>query len=285
MKEDFNFEDVENMEYPEKRKLQKVILIVTEEIKRICEKNNIKYSMDSGSMLGAIRHKGFIPWDDDFDFSMMREEYEKFIKACEVDLDTSKFFLQTGVTEEKYAFEFAKIQLKDTEIIEDFSKNVDIHHGIFVDIFPVDMLPEGNFKRKIFKLKNHILKNMVWVKCGYGTPEHFKKVSYKVLRIIVAPFSINQIKKMRHMFITSHNNRRSIDKRCFISDYPRSFRTYDLWDELVMYPFENSSYLGFKDYNRYLSNLYGDYMTLPPTEKRLIHSDYTVNYGIYKNIN
>ena len=126
-----------------KKKLQTAILMIAKEIVRLCDENNIPYFINGGTQLGAIRHKGFIPWDDDFDIGMRRADYEKFLKVCEEQLDHNKYFLQTEDTEKNYAFYFAKIQLKGTSIIEDFSKNVQIEHGIFVDIFPYDNIPDN----------------------------------------------------------------------------------------------------------------------------------------------
>ena len=126
-----------------KKKLQTAILMIAKEIVRLCDENNIPYFINGGTQLGAVRHKGFIPWDDDFDIGMRRADYEKFLKVCEEQLDHNKYFLQTEDTEKNYDFYFAKIQLKVTSIIEDFSKNVQIEHGIFVDIFPYDNIPDN----------------------------------------------------------------------------------------------------------------------------------------------
>ena len=93
----------------EKRKLQRAILSIAVEIKRICELYNIPYFINSGTQLGAVRHRGFIPWDDDFDIGMKRKDYEHFLKICDRELDKSKYFLQTEDTEPYYAFCFGKI--------------------------------------------------------------------------------------------------------------------------------------------------------------------------------
>ena len=156
----------------ETQKIQKLILYIANEVIRICDKNDIPYNITAGTLLGAVRHKGFIPWDDDFDFAMTRNDYERFLKACKKDLNTDIFFLQTAETDRNFAYSMAKLQLLGTEIIEDFSIGVDIHHGIFVDIFPYDKLPDGDVKRKKFLKKNHLLKTMLWIKCGYGVKEH-----------------------------------------------------------------------------------------------------------------
>lgn len=133
----------------EKHRLQGVILIIAREIDRICRDNNIKYFMDGGTQLGAVRHNGFIPWDDDFDIGMRRSEFERFVDVCRISLDSKQFYLET-VEDEGYGFSFAKIHLNNTEIVEDFSKNAKAHHGIFVDIFPYDNIPDASLNRKFF---------------------------------------------------------------------------------------------------------------------------------------
>lgn len=267
------------MEYTDEKRLQKVILIIAEEIVRICKKNNIPYSIDYGTLLGAMRHKGFIPWDDDFDISMPRDSYEKFIKACDKDLDKEKFFLQTSDSEPLYALTFGKLQLLGTEIVEDFSSKVDMHHGIFVDIVPVDILPEGKLTRKFFLLKNLVLKDMVYAKCGCATDSDKKKLTYKASKILSAPFSLKFLKKWRYNFITKYNDCGGYDG--FNSDYPRYVCDIRTYKNLKEYPFEDTSFLGFPNADKYLTGIYGNYMELPPVEKRRKHSQYKVDFGKY----
>ena len=88
----------------ETQKIQKLILYIANEVIRICDKNDIPYNITAGTLLGAVRHKGFIPWDDDFDFAMTRNDYERFLKACKKDLNTDIFFLQTAETDRNFAY-------------------------------------------------------------------------------------------------------------------------------------------------------------------------------------
>ena len=127
------------------KKLHKVEIEILDEIVRICKKHNIKYSLFAGTMLGAVRHAGFIPWDDDIDVGMLRSDYEKFIKIAHEELD-SKFSLDCFEYNKKYHLGFAKIKKNGTIFDEEASHHMDNHKGIFVDVFPVDNVYD-NIKR------------------------------------------------------------------------------------------------------------------------------------------
>ena len=260
-------------------RLKSAILIIADEIDRICKKNDIDYTISSGTLLGSVRHKGFIPWDDDFDIEMLRADFTRFIEACKTDLDESRFFLQTDETEKHYGFAFTKVQLKGTEYLEDFSKNVPIQHGVFVDIFPLDNLPDDEkIAGRILKL-NHIIKNLIWVKCGYGAAGNKKKTSYWIFRTAGLFFSIEKLKKFRRNLLNKFNN--SETNYCFISDYPRFKRKNYWYTQFSDYDFEEKKYRGIVNYNDYLTTLYGDYLKLPPESERRKHSNGVINLGKY----
>ena len=118
---------------------------------QICKKYDMRYFLAGGSCLGAVRHRGFIPWDDDIDVVMPREDYEKFLKVARNELPEN-IFLQTGKTDNDFPMNFAKLRNSDTTFIETSVKNFKINHGVFIDIFPLD----GYSDSKWFKLMNRI---------------------------------------------------------------------------------------------------------------------------------
>ena len=149
-------------------KLHSLELDIAVTVKEICERHHIRYFLLAGSVLGAIRHKGFIPWDEDMDIGMLRDDYEQFLTACRDELDDNKYFLQTEDTDAAYALPFAKIRLNNTRIIEGFSKGVPCHQGIFVDIFPFDSVPDDPKLQKKQYRQRWIWKNLYSKKAGYG---------------------------------------------------------------------------------------------------------------------
>lgn len=178
-----------------------------------------------------------------------------------------------------YCFTFAKVQLTGTHIIENFSKDVEVRHGIFADIFPYDNLPDTFRKQRWMLWKNRLLKNLLWIKCGYGTAEHKKKLSYKVLKILGIPFSVKFMKKKRYALITKNNEKET--KMCFTSDYPKSAIENKWFTKPADYEFESETFKGFEKYDDFLKLLYGDYMQLPDEKDRVVHSHSKIDFGPY----
>lgn len=258
-------------------------LILADEVKRICEKHNIRYFMIAGTMLGAVRHKGFIPWDDDMDFGMLRNDYDKFVSVCAAEIDENKFYLQTDKKDKYYTFNFAKLRLCGTKVIESFSSDVQTNQGIYIDIFPIDNLADGKTVARLQCKKFWFYRSLLWIKCGYGSGEVKKKTSYKIARFISRFFSIAYLKKRKLKIIAKYKNKET--RYVVTSDGTYGLKKETLekaWlKNLKNYDFEDRQYPGIADYDTYLTYFYGDYMQLPPEDKRNHHGRLEVDFGSY----
>lgn len=258
----------------ELRVLQKEELSILKEIDRICEKYNITYYIVGGTLLGAVRHKGFIPWDDDIDIGMYRNDYKRFEKACEKELGKD-FFLQTVNTDPFYYQRMPKVRKNNTSIItESTLRNPEMHNGVFVDIFMLDYerKPLTSKCDRKFKL-NRRLMNIFSKKALRKYNNNLKDA---VVRIIPRWF-INFIEnifvagKKEKEYTVNYTSIYGLKKQTFPSNY---------YSDGVKVQFEDNYFNAPKEYIKILESIYGDYMQLPPIEKRGVHHriiDFKIN--------
>ena len=147
-------------------KVRSVQLEIAKEIRRVCEENDISCFLAHGTFLGAVRHKGFIPWDDDMDMGMLRSEYEKFCRIAPSKLKP-EYCLQTWYTEPNYALPFAKVMKRNTVYLENKKTRRLQNNGIYVDIFPYDYAPEDSFQRNQLTAQLLSIYRMKLMNCGY----------------------------------------------------------------------------------------------------------------------
>lgn len=275
---------MENFDYLPK--LHNCQLIIAREIKRICDENNIKYFIIAGTLLGAIRHGGFIPWDDDMDIGMLREDYEKFINIANTDLGED-FFLQTPETDYNYGLTFAKILLKGTVLVEETTASNNAQKGIFVDIFPFDVAPESESDRESHNKKTYFYKRLLLAKLNYniaGKREYVKRMIYFILKIMSKFFSREKLEKKLDDEITRYNSDKTDDIVNIGGAYGYKKETIKAsWvRKTVEIPFEDMTIAAPIDYIKYLETFYGDYMTPPPEDKRYNrHSIKELDFGKY----
>ncbi len=260
----------ENMELtPQQlRKLQLVELEMICEVDRICRKNDIKYTLYAGTQLGAVRHKGFIPWDDDADIAFTPEEYEKFFEACKRDLNTEKFFLQDHRTDEYYRWGYAKLRRNNSAFIREGQEHMKYHNGICIDIFVLYNVPDNMFLRKIYFNSFFVIRKILYSEVGKESERNvLKRGLYKGLNVIPKEIVFRMANrllykkssKLRHlMYITMNSNKYGIPSECM--------------DEFIDMEFEGYIFKGMKIYDSILTLAYGDYMEFPPIENRVSHN-------------
>ena len=254
------------------KKLQKYEIVILDEIKRICEKNNLTYYLIAGTLLGAVRHSGFIPWDDDIDIAMPRADYEKFLQIAKYELDP-KFFLQTIDSDKRWKRYYSKLRMNNTLFVEQKDCHMDWHHGIFVDIFPFDMgkrnIPILNKIKAVFV---RIVNNHIIITNGELPGNRLHYVLSKVL-------SDDFFLKLRESWSKGKGD-------CYISygglyGIDKEIIEINKCDPPTKVKFEGKEYFAPRDYDYYLRNIYGDtYMELPPVEKRVTHNPVRVSFDV-----
>jgi lipopolysaccharide cholinephosphotransferase len=267
------------MIYGEELKLvQDVEVSILKEIIKVCSSNDIEYFIVGGTALGAVRHGGFIPWDDDIDIGMTRENYNKFLKLAENQLD-KEFFLQTVHTDSDSPFHFAKVRKKGTKFIEYYCRNLNINQGIFVDVFPYDNIPDNNHLKKVQYIKTIILSNLFIAKSvkepsleATTRKDRIKHITRYSLHYALKAIPKNLLYKMLDKEIQKYNSINTSSK-CYVRTPALIIKNE------FLYPLKNIEFEGMMvcapyDCHSYLSSQYGDYMKLPPEEKRHGHKPY-----------
>ena len=258
--------------------LHKEGLEILKEIDRVCQKYDIPYFLCGGTLIGVMRHKGFIPWDDDIDVGMLRKDYEKFQK-CFIKEHSKEYFLQSIETEPDYWLSFMKIRKNNTTFIEGITADLDIHHGIYVDIFPFDEVPDNGFDKKL-KLRAmliKVIKDTIYVKKKLIKYSETRRTIFCRLFSI---FSVKKLFKIQKKLMTKYENKGYKHCICYIGTYPTS-REYIAKD--TIYPvkkglFEKEEFSIPNTPEVYLTNLYGDFMKLPPKDKRRNHAAVKIDF-------
>lgn len=252
------------------QKVQKVQLEMAKEIKRVCDENQISYFLYRGTFLGAVRHKGVIPWDDDMDFGMLREDYDKFCRIAPEKLGEDYFF-QTWHSDENYALPLGKVRKRGTLFVEAKSAVLQ-ENGIYVDIYPLDFAPVGEQKQKKLAKKLLHLFRMKLMKSGYTPWKEEertiwkKRIGYLLYQIAAIPFSHKTLIRKYEQLVMAVPESDVIYEQ---SALPTVYYFDRSWcADLAEYPYEDTTFAGPKNYDAFLSSLYGDYMKLPPKEKR-----------------
>lgn len=249
------------------RELRQYQINILNHIHRFCTENNITYFLSSGSLIGAVRHGGYVPWDDDIDIYMPRKSYERF--CAEFNDPSGRYELLEPRKTRHYVYTFAKIADTTTEMVEAWYDNYPI--GIYVDIFPVDYVTENMWKRKwVFWLKKNLFRIYIDKRVKLfrdNNPWHiFKRFVCKLVPVPASVLnswlrSLQWHKKETNTVCNMTEVGPSI-KSCFRSECIKS--TVDI-------VFEGNTYKTMVGYKEYLEKTYGNYMQLPPEDQRETH--------------
>lgn len=246
--------------------LKQLQLSILDYVDAFCRRNNVFYTMSGGTLLGAVRHKGFIPWDDDIDIQMLRDEYSRFIDLWQKEKN-HPFELISIESGNNAGYAFAKVCNPNTLTVVDGV----VRPGVFLDVFPVDKVKnEKDFRRRHMRIK-HLYKraNGAFILQKAKT----KKISmWEYVRAFVLSLGVdrNYWAKQINKLAQKYNGTNSILVFEMISGMKcKRPMPIKIFTEYIDLPFENRMYMAVKDYDCYLSSTFGDYMKLPPIEQRV----------------
>jgi len=270
------------------RKVQLTLLEIAKEIRRVCQENGIPFFLDAGSFLGAVRHQGFIPWDDDMDVGMLREHYNTFCRIAPEKLGKD-FVLQSWYTEPNYGLPFGKVMLRGTLYLEGKKTGRLAENGFYVDVFPYDNAPTDPQTRKALAAKLLSLYRVKLMKSGYrpwiqdGKTIPVKRAGYLYYQA-------------RALFTSGEKLAREFDglasgfpagDTVYLQDPTIKPKYFDrAWCEnLSEYSFEGETFPGPRDFDPFLTTRYGDYMTPPPEDQRENrHQIVQVDFGARESV-
>ncbi len=261
------------MDSSEIRLLQLNELEILQMFKHLCESNHLRFYITAGTLLGAVRHNGFIPWDDDIDVCMPRKDYDKFKAICKTQL-SSDFYLQDSFTEENFPCFFSKIRKFGTEVSEPYLDNIDIRKGISIDVFPLDACPKNNLAASAFFKIIRLFCSVYMGKVCVGFKYSSKKKHVRFLYHILSRLKLSSIRGIRENIVRLCAKLCSGKRLCTVGGgYGYPFETYDAawFEKSTLLFFENDFYPAPIGWELLLENMYGDYQKLPCEEKRKGH--------------
>lgn len=277
---------VENTDWSiQLEKIHKANLDILRAVRDICEKHHISYLIDSGTLLGAVRHKGFIPWDDDVDLCFRREEFEKFKAIANLELPKNmELVLPYEYRNGEAFYDFVpRVVYLNSRRHSENDEDMEFYEGklnhLWVDLFIIDRLPSEKNRARLMKLKQQILFGMGMAhrrSLDWSKYKGLQKLQVMVLVALGKMFSMKTIFRWQEESArqyTDFYNKNNLVKegQSFFSNYQPDFQyctVMDSWEEPIQFEFEGEKFTGPKEWDKVLRMLYGDYMKLPPVEKR-----------------
>ena len=262
--------------------LKHIELELMKKINVICRAESIRYTLTAGTLLGAVRHGGFIPWDDDIDIAMPRPDYDRFVEYCKNHETPFKFF--SIETDERYGYMHAKVTDTSTVIVEENTNASGIEMGVYVDIFPIDGMGDDidgavrNFNSTRFARELLVAKNWKRFFRSKTRPAIYEPVRF-------AFFLLSRLVSLKKLTasIRKKVTRIPFDSAKYVTIVGSAYRDREIvereiYGEYEDISFEGESFMAIREYDKYLGKIYGDYMKLPPEEKRVTHHSFDAFY-------
>ena len=254
-------------------------------LQSVCDRLGIEFVLYGGSLIGAVRHKGFVPWDDDLDVAMLREDYMRFVEQAPALLP-EEYVLQTPYNDKRTPYTYTKLRLKGTKYVDFANHRIKTEHGIYADIYPIDRIPDDDAEYlKSFKKYQKLVLLYIWRQAPYPSTEGTglkRELKSAVKRIVSALLHLIPqkcfIRRIDHV-MTRYNHLET--KRMGNLFFPEPKNLF--YDVL---PFEKGEFEGIevnlpRNWDLHLTLRYGNYMELPPEEERIGHKPYLLDFGKY----
>lgn len=262
--------------------IHKVSLNLLLAFDKVCRENDLIYFLDSGTALGAIRHGGFIPWDDDIDVGMPRKDYERFLRIGQ-ELLPDDIFIQTSQTEPNYRRLSAKLRLKGTVFPESEDTPYE-YNGFFIDIFPFDNVPNNLLFAKINVFVSRLI---YWMVRSWRSRNKGRSLGTRLIQPIIKLFPEKSIDRLCSFYVKYCRRYENKETRFITSFFWRMTQNKTfIFDKGKMFPTKDVLFEGhpvriMKSPEYYLTLMYGDYMELPPEDKRQYHLKGIIDFGKY----
>lgn len=262
----------DNLKKIELEDLKKIQIKILDVVANFCQKNNIKYWIDSGTLLGAIRHSGYIPWDDDIDVGMLREDFDKFLKLF--NTENSQYKAYSIENKDDFYYTYCKV-LDTNTILYEPDKNGN-KLSVNIDVFVYDNAPDDDKKiQKMFKIRDKYRYYHEVLNCNLDEKTEIKKLIIRFARII---FKRNYFMKKMVVNEKKYMNKETLRVGNF-SGYFKAYCEKSVFNDFIDVTFEGKKYKAPIGYDKWLRAFYNDYMKLPPKEKRVSHHRFEAYYG------
>jgi lipopolysaccharide cholinephosphotransferase len=250
----------------ELKRLQACQLEMLKACIKVCERHKLRYFLLGGSALGAVRHSGFIPWDDDVDIGMPRPDYTRFLSIAKNEL-SPHLFLQTRETDAAYPMQFAKLRDSRTTFRQENVAHLDMNHGVALDIFPLDSCAASATRTKIRLLAFKAIRAVYQSKFGLRRGRRFEQIAVSVTAAI---FRVGMLERMMRMVMEGGG----YDESAQVVNWCGSWGAKEIVQGTIFgagkdMRFEDVTARVPAEVHLYLSALYGEYMRMPPEEKRV----------------
>lgn len=267
--------------------LQKVQTEILREFHKFCEENNLHYVVYAGTLIGTVRHGGPIPWDDDVDVIMPIDDYYRFLELAQKSFP-QEYFIQHHSTDPNYVHQFIRVRKNNTLSVQKAFKEFDIHHGIFIDVFPLNQLPKGILSKKIYLRILSILKRVSYVyypKSYHQNKSRLKKAYGHMIRLIPKSFWDNFTDKYRERYNSKNSSSETVYSHCTLN-FDETVYTHNYFKENEIYNRKIKKYDGIdvyipKNYDEILTRYYGEYMSYPTKELRKPHHGIIYYSSVY----